>query len=147
MKKLIFIFLFLISCSLVSSNEVETIPLIELPYQNLDGEFVSENLTNKNTIIVFWADYWGICRQELPVLEANLDNLLKNYDVIALSHSDLDSTNYWVNNNLTGKLQIGISTNEIRDEYKVIGQPLTIILNTDGEVIFREYGYIPNKDF
>ena len=147
MKKLIFIFLFLISCSLVSSNEVETIPLIELPYQNLDGEFVSENLTNKNTIIVFWADYWGICRQELPVLEANLDNLLKNYDVIALAHSDLDSTNYWVNNNLNGILQIGISTNEIRDEYKVIGQPLTIILNTDGEVIFREYGYIPNKDF
>ena len=83
----------------------------------------------------------------MPVLEANLDNLLKNYDVIALAHSDLDSTNYWVNNNLTGKLQIGISTNEIRDEYKVIGQPLTIILNTDGEVIFREYGYIPNKDF
>ena len=147
MKKLIFIFLFLISCSLVSSNEVETIPLIELPYQNLDGEFVSENLTNKNTIIVFWADYWGICRQELPVLEANLDNLLKNYDVIALAHSDLDSTNYWVNNNLNGILQIGISTNEIRDEYKVIGQPLTIILNTDGEIIFREYGYIPTKDF
>ena len=135
------------SCSLNSSNEVESIPLVELPYQNLDGQFVSENLTNKNTIIVFWADYWGICRQELPVLEANLDNLLKNYDVIALAHSDLDSTNYWVNNNLTGKLQIGISTSEIRDQYKVIGQPLTIILNTDGEIIFREYGYIPTKDF
>ena len=147
MKKLIFIFIFLTSCSLTSSNEVATIPIVELTYQNLDGEFVSEDLTNKETIIVFWADYWGICRQELPVLEANLDNLLKNYDVIALAHSDLDSTNYWVNNNLTGKLQIGISTNEIRDEYKVIGQPLTIILNTDGEVIFREYGYIPNKDF
>ncbi len=135
------------SCSLNSSNEVESIPIVELPYQNLDGQFVSENLTNKNTIIVFWADYWGICRQELPVLEANLDNLLKDYDVIALAHSDLDSTNYWVNNNLTGKLQIGISTSEIRDQYKVIGQPLTIILNTDGEIIFREYGYIPTKDF
>ena len=83
----------------------------------------------------------------MPVLEANLDNLLKNYDVIALAHSDLDSTNYWVNNNLNGILQIGISTNEIRDEYKVIGQPLTIILNTDGEIIFREYGYIPTNDF
>ena len=147
MKKMIFFFIFLMSCSLNSSNEVESIPLVELPYQNLDGQFVSENLTNKNTIIVFWADYWGICRQELPVLEANLDNLLKNYDVIALAHSDLDSTNYWVNNNLTGKLQIGISTSEIRDQYKVIGQPLTIILNTDGEIIFREYGYIPTKDF
>ena len=147
MKKKIFFFIFLICCSLNSSNEVESIPIVELPYQNLDGQFVSENLTNKNTIIVFWADYWGICRQELPVLEANLDNLLKNYDVIALAHSDLDSTNYWVNNNLTGKLQIGISTSEIRDQYKVIGQPLTIILNTDGEIIFREYGYIPTKDF
>ncbi len=147
MKKLIFIFIFLTSCSLNSSNEVATIPIIELAYQNLDGEFVSEDLTNKETIIVFWADYWGICRQELPVLENNLDNLLENYDVIALAHSDLDSTNYWVNNNLNGILQIGISTNEIRDEYKVIGQPLTIILNTDGEIIFREYGYIPTNDF
>jgi len=45
------------SCSLNSSNEVESIPIVELPYQNLDGQFVSENLTNKNTIIVFWADY------------------------------------------------------------------------------------------
>ena len=147
MKKLIFIFIFLTSCTLTSSNEVETIPIVELTYQNLDGEFVSEDLTNKETIIVFWADYWGICRQELPVLDANLDNLLKNYDVIALAHSDLDSTNYWVNNNLNGILQIGISTHEIRDEYKVIGQPLTIILNTDGEIIFREYGYIPTNDF
>ena len=83
----------------------------------------------------------------MPVLEANLDDLLNKYDVIALAHSDLDSTNYWVKNNLIGKLNIGISTNEIRDEYKVIGQPLTIILNTEGEIIFREYGYIPTNDF
>jgi len=57
MKKLTFIFIFLISCTLNQSNEVETIPILELTYQNLDGEFVSEDLTNKETIIVFWADY------------------------------------------------------------------------------------------
>jgi len=57
MKKMIFIFIFLISCSLTSSNEVETIPILELNYQNLNGEFVSEDITNKETIIVFWADY------------------------------------------------------------------------------------------
>ena len=73
--------------------------------------------------------------------------MLIKYDVIALAHSDLDSTNYWVENNLIGKLNIGISTDEIRDEYKVIGQPITIILDTDGDVIFREYGYIPTNDF
>jgi len=147
MKKFYFLFVFIISCNSVSNTDEYNGSNVELIYQNLNGNFVSEDLTNKSTIIIFWADYWGICRQELPVLEANLDDLLKNYDVIALAHSDLDSTNYWVKNNLMGKLKIGISTDEIRDEYKVIGQPLTLILNRDGEIIFREYGNIPTNDF
>ena len=143
MKKIVLIFIFLVSCTTTSNSEMHTASIIQLTYQNLDGEFVSEDLTNKNTIIVFWADYWGICRQELPVLEANLDNLIEEYDVLALAHSDITSTNSWVNNNLQGILNVGISTPEIRDMYKVIGQPLTIILNKKGEIIFREYGYIP----
>ena len=57
MKKLVLIFIFLVSCTNTSTNEVTTSSIIQLTYQNLDGEFVSENLTNKNTIIVFWADY------------------------------------------------------------------------------------------
>ena len=147
MKKYIVIFILLIYCTSTSNNILENDPVLELNYQSLDGQYVTENISDKNTIIIFWADYWGICRQELPVLETNLDDLLKKYDVIALAHSDLESTNYWVENNLIGKLNIGISTAELRDEYKVIGQPLTIILNTDGEIIFREYGYIPTTDF
>ena len=147
MKKYIVIFILLIYCTSTSNNILDNDPVLELNYQSLDGQYVTENISDKNTIIIFWADYWGICRQELPVLETNLDDLLKKYDVIALAHSDLESTNYWVENNLIGKLNIGISTPELRDEYKVIGQPLTIILNTDGEIIFREYGYIPTTDF
>ncbi len=147
MKKLVLIFIFLVCCSSTTSSEITTTPIMELTYQNLDGEFVSENLTNKNTIIVFWADYWGTCRQELPVLEANIDKLIEEYDVLALAHSDLISTNSWVKNNLKGILKIGLSTKEIRDKYKVIGQPLTIILDQNGEVVYREYGYIPVNGF
>ena len=147
MKKLFLIFIFLASCTFTSSSEMTSAPIMELTYQNLDGEFVNENLTNKNTIIVFWADYWGTCRQELPVLEANLDNLIEEYDVLALAHSDLVSTNSWVKNNLNGVLNIGLSTQEIRDKYKIIGQPITIILDKNGEVIYREYGYIPVNGF
>ena len=51
------IFIFLVCCSSTTSSEIATAPIMELTYQNLDGEFVNENLTNKNTIIVFWADY------------------------------------------------------------------------------------------
>ena len=147
MKKLFLIFILLVSCTSTSSSEMTTAPIMELTYQNLDGEFVNENLTNKNTIIVFWADYWGTCRQELPVLEANIDKLIEEYDVLALAHSDLVSTNSWVKNNLNGVLNIGLSTQEIRDKYKVIGQPITIILDQNGEVIYREYGYIPVNGF
>ena len=147
MKKLVLIFILLVSCTSTSSSEMTTAPIMELTYQNLDGEFVNENLTNKNTIIVFWADYWGTCRQELPVLEANIDKLIEEYDVLALAHSDLVSTNSWVKNNLNGVLNIGLSTQEIRDKYKVIGQPITIILDKNGVVIYREYGYIPINGF
>ena len=147
MKKLVLIFILLVSCTSTSSSEMTAAPIMELSYQNLDGELVNEDLTNKNTIIVFWADYWGTCRQELPVLEANIDKLIEEYDVLALAHSDLVSTNSWVKNNLNGVLNIGLSTQEIRDKYKVIGQPITIILDQNGEVIYREYGYIPVNGF
>ena len=147
MKKLVLIFILLVSCTSTSSSEMTAAPIMELSYQNLDGELVNEDLTNKNTIIVFWADYWGTCRQELPVLEANIDNLIEEYDVLALAHSDLVSTNSWVKNNLNGILKIGLSTKEIRDKYKVIGQPITIILDQNCEVIYREYGYIPVNGF
>ena len=147
MKKLVLIFILLVSCTSTSSSEMTTAPIMELTYQNLDGELVNEDLTNKNTIIVFWADYWGSCRQELPVLETNLNNFIDEYDVLALAHSDITSTNTWVKNNLKNILNIGISTPEIRDKYKVIGQPITIILNEKGEIIFREYGYIPVTGF
>ena len=57
MKKLVLIFILLVSCTSTSSSGMVTAPIMELTYQNLDGEFVNENLTNKNTLIVFWADY------------------------------------------------------------------------------------------
>ncbi len=79
----------------------------------------------------------------MPVLEENLKNLRDEYDVIALAHSDKENTTNWVKNNLKGDLKVGFSNEEIRDTYKVIGQPLTIILNKEGEIIYREYGYIP----
>ena len=57
MKKIVLIFILLVSCTSTSSSEMTAVPIRELTYQNLDGEFVNENLTNKSTIIVFWADY------------------------------------------------------------------------------------------
>ena len=57
MKKLVLIFILLVSCTSTSSSEMATAPIMELTYQNLDGELVNEFITNKNKLFVFGADY------------------------------------------------------------------------------------------
>ena len=154
MKKLIFVVL-LSFCSTQAVEVIDSPPIdnsklqntspLSITYENELGELVNEDLTNKQTLIVFWADYWGICREELPLLEKNLKKLSETYDIIALAHSDVDPTMEWVENNLVGNLTIGFSTSELRDQLQVVGQPISIIFDTNGNIISREFGYIPTN--
>ena len=58
--------------------------------------------------------------------------------------SDVDSTMSWVAENLKGEITIGFSTSDMRDNLKIIGQPISLIIDTDGNILSREYGYVPN---
>ena len=150
MRKAIIILLLLSFCSSGTNSSdapalsVAASSIDELVYEDSNGNLVNEDLTNKKTLVVFWADYWGICREELPLLEDNLAAVSQNYDVIALAHSDVDSTMSWVSENLKGEITIGFSTSDMRDNLKIIGQPISLIIDTDGNVLSREYGYVPN---
>ena len=149
----IFVILF-ISCTNVASEDLDAvgestnvITNTSFKYIDKSEAVVIENFTDKKTIIIFWADYWGLCRQELPVLEAELENLEEEYDVIALAHSEYNPTLEWVKDNLKGDLRIGFSTPQLRDYFKVVGQPITIVLDTNGEIIFRDFGEIKFNKF
>tara|TARA_E500000081_G_scaffold80706_1_gene82222 strand:- start:299 stop:463 length:165 start_codon:yes stop_codon:yes gene_type:complete len=50
----------------------------------------------------------------------------------------------WVTENLVGELEIGFSTPELRDNLNIIGQPISLIFDTDGTILLREYGYVPS---
>ena len=76
-------------------------------------------------------------------MENNLAKLSEEYNVIALAHSDVDPTMEWVSNNLNGKLIIGFSTKDLRDSLQVVGQPITIVFDTNGDIESRQFGYIP----
>lgn len=76
-------------------------------------------------------------------MENNLEALSEEYNVIALAHSDVDPTMEWVSNNLNGTLRIGFSTKDLRDSLQVVGQPITIVFDTNGEIESRQFGYIP----
>ena len=149
-KSLVLILLFAF-CSYGSDSTIDESTQISsnsnmevLVYEDTTGTMINVDLTNKKTLVVFWADYWGICREELPLLEANLATISENYNVIALAHSDKDSTMTWVSENLIGELEIGFSTPELRDSLKIIGQPISVIFDTDGTILLREYGYVPS---
>ena len=154
----LFIILF-ISCSYGASEQLEdeslkvvadsinVISETTFNYIDTSEAIVAEDFTDKKTIIIFWADYWGVCRRELPVVEKELANISDEYDVIALAHSQYDPTMEWVKENLNGELRIGFSTPELRDYFKIVGQPISIVLDTNGEIISRTYGEIDLTNF
>jgi len=146
----------MISCSSNSavSNSTNDVQSSSKVITNTSFEFINtsenieiEDFTDKKTIILFWADYWGICRRELPVVENELATLSDEYDVIALAHSEYETTMSWVNENLNGNLRIGFSTPELRDYFKIVGQPITVVLDTNGEIISRTFGEIDLTNF
>ena len=160
MKRFLPLFIiFFISCSYGASKQLEdesskvvadsinVISETTFNYIDTSEAVVAENFTDKKTIIIFWADYWGVCRRELPVVEKELANISDEYDVIALAHSQYDPTMEWVKENLNGELRIGFSTPELRDYFKIVGQPISIVLDTNGEIISRTYGEIDLTNF
>jgi thioredoxin-related protein len=40
-------------------------------------------------------------------------------------------------------LIIGFSTKDLRDSLQVVGQPITIVFDTNGDIESRQFGYIP----
>lgn len=155
-KFVILSLLLMISCSSNSavSNSTNDVQSSSKVITNTSFEFINtsenieiEDFTDKKTIILFWADYWGICRRELPVVENELATLSDEYDVIALAHSEYETTMSWVNENLNGNLRIGFSTPELRDYFKIVGQPITVVLDTNGEIISRTFGEIDLSNF
>ena len=155
-KSILLIFILIIACSsntLEESNSeniqssIDVVTNTSFEYINTSENIETEDFTDKKTIILFWADYWGICRRELPVVENELAMLSDEYDVIALAHSEYETTMNWVNENLNGDLRIGFSTPELRDYFKVVGQPITVVLDTNGEIISRTYGELDLTNF
>ena len=157
MRKLSFLILvLLVACSVntledgtdeTTQSSSEIISSTSFEFINTSENIEVEDFTDKKTIILFWADYWSVCRRELPVVENELAMLSDQYDVIALAHSEYESTMNWVNENLNGDLRIGFSTPELRDYFKVVGQPITVVLDTNGEIISRTFGEIDLTNF
>ena len=65
MRKIIFCLVFVMCSSTTSSinedvplEDFEAVPLeTNIVFENQYGDLISEDLTNKKTLVIFWADY------------------------------------------------------------------------------------------
>ena len=149
-KSLSILAVVLLSCS--SSGEEVDIALeqnietesssgsLTVSYLDKEGSIQTEDLRDRPTLIIFWADYCPTCVRELPVINARIKELEVKFDVLALAHSERDPTNKFIEDNMINNLRVGFSTKEMRETYGIIGQPITLILDTKGEVQFKFFG-------
>ena len=149
-KSLSILAVVLLSCS--SSGEEVDIALeqnietesssgsLTVSYLDKEGSIQIEDLSDRPTLIIFWADYCPTCIRELPVINARIKELEVKFDVLALAHSERDPTNKFIEDNMINNLRVGFSTKEMRETYGIIGQPITLILDTKGEVQFKFFG-------
>ena len=149
-KSLSILAVVLLSCS--SSGEEVDIALeqnietesssgsLTVSYLDKEGSIQIEDLSDRPTLIIFWADYCPTCIRELPVIDARIKELEVKFDVLALAHSERDPTNKFIEDNMINNLRVGFSTKEMRETYGIIGQPITLILDTKGEVQFKFFG-------
>ena len=149
-KSLSILAVVLLSCSstgeevgtaLEQNTETESsIGGLTISYLDKEGSIQTEDLSDRPTLIIFWADYCPTCVRELPVINARIKELEVKFDVLALAHSERDPTNKFIEDNMIKNLRVGFSTKEMRETYGIIGQPVTLILNTNGEVQFKFFG-------
>ena len=155
-KSLSILAVVLLSCS-YSGEEVDTaleqnIEIesrsggLTISYLDKEGSIQTEDLRDRPTLIIFWADYCPTCVRELPVINARIKELEVKFDVLALAHSERDPTNKFIEDNMINNLRVGFSTKEMRETYGIIGQPITLILDTKGEVQFKFFGPLSFED-
>ncbi len=146
MKKLIFIFLVIIVCSLSAAQKVgEVAPDFQL--SNADGEAVTrEELEGQPVVITFWATWCGICISELPQLRKLADTGVPVYLISETDKSE-DVLAFLSEYKLTAlqpllSLENGNSTKAVARAWQVYGQPVTFVLDSQGKIAANFISYV-----
>jgi cytochrome c biogenesis protein CcmG, thiol:disulfide interchange protein DsbE len=146
MKKVMFIFLTSVVCSLSCAQKIgEAAPDFQL--RNTKGEVVTlANLEGQPAVITFWATWCGICISELPQLHKLADRGVPVYLISETDKSE-DVLNFLNEYQLTSfqpllSLQEGDSTKTVASRWQVYGQPVTFVLDARGKIAANFISYV-----
>lgn len=112
----------------------------------INGETVSlSDLRGQTVLLNFWGTWCGPCRREMPDFQAVYEEYSdKGFTILALAvggDTEADVIEFRDEFGLTFPLAVD-EGDIINDQYGIISQPSTLILDEDGEIIFKNFGLV-----
>lgn len=139
--------------ALITLNHAQNkLPDVEI--RSLNGSLVSaSSLSNegKPIIVSFWATWCKSCMEELETINDELSNWQNEtgVKVVAVSVDDTRSSAR-VKSLVAGKqwdFDIYLDTNQdLKRALNVVNIPFTLILNGEGEIVWKHTGYTPGVE-
>jgi thiol-disulfide isomerase/thioredoxin len=124
-------------------NPGEVVPAFRLSDPG-GKSFTLAELKGKPSVITFWATWCPICKTEMPKLHALAQELKLRFYVISPTDTDklaLDHMKQFPGFIPLVSLKGGDTPKMLADRWRVVGQPVTLVLDAEGKVV----GYHPGR--
>ena len=120
------------------------------PFFKLEGAdkntYQLNDFKDKIVFINFWASWCTPCRKELPMLD-QLQDKFENLIVLAINiDSERENANQFLNEYKINSLVLYDPNTEVVSNYGAVAMPSSYILDQNGIVRYKHYGFNAKKD-
>lgn len=119
----------------------------DLDIRTLGGENISliQYIGRKTVVVVFWATWCPICKDEIPLLKKLYSN--PNLKVIAVNEGEsIRKVNNFITENNIGYQVVMDPKAALAKAFGVPGMPYCVILDKSGVITYRNSGLPANLD-
>jgi thiol-disulfide isomerase/thioredoxin len=124
-------------------------PAADFSLEDLTGDmYTLSELRGKWVIVNFWATWCVPCRVEMPEFEAIYEKYSGQLEILAINDNEPVElvADYRDELGLTFPLLLNPSRETLTD-YKVLGLPITVIVNPDGLLVWQRFGGLDLGEF